>query len=100
MLATVPKNIITTANSLANLNYNLIGYLPAPLIYGLIKDSGKGNNARLAMGALMFSVAIPVLTQLFSACSLLNSESFKFIEDEEGFGEEEEEGEEGEEFKE
>jgi len=61
LLATVPKDQIATANSIANLGYNLIGYLPAPVVYGCIYDAGTGGNARVAMASLMFSTAIPVL---------------------------------------
>jgi MFS transporter, Spinster family, sphingosine-1-phosphate transporter len=61
LLATVPKDQIATANSIANLGYNLIGYLPAPVVYGCIYDAGTGGNARVAMASLMFTTAIPVL---------------------------------------
>ena len=62
MLNTVDRSSKTTANSIANLIYNLIGYLPAPMIYGLIYDSGEGGNARGAMATLMFT---PVLSIAF-----------------------------------
>ena len=52
----------TTANSVANLAYNLGGYLPAPFVYGLIYDSGEGGHARLAMATLMFSPTISVIS--------------------------------------
>lgn len=45
MLNTVEVNQKTTANSLANLWYNLFGLLPAPYVYGAIYDSGEGENA-------------------------------------------------------
>jgi len=41
MLNTVDQNLKTTANSLANLNYNLLGLLPAPFIYGAIYEAGE-----------------------------------------------------------
>ena len=62
MLNTVDQNLKTTANSLANLSYNMLGYLPAPFVYGAIYDFGDGNNARYAMGTLMFSPIISVVT--------------------------------------
>lgn len=43
MLEIVQKDMLATANSLANLNYNLLGYLPAPVIFGAIYDSGPGK---------------------------------------------------------
>ena len=57
----------TTANSLANLSYNMLGYLPAPFIYGAIYDFGEGKNARYAMGTLMFSPILVVGALLGSA---------------------------------
>lgn len=69
MLNTVDKHFKTTANSIANLIYNLVGYLPAPTVYGLIYDAGKGGNAREAMATLMF---IPILcVVLFAMASVL-----------------------------
>ena len=75
MLSTVSQNHKTTANSLANFSYNLLGYLPSPFIYGAIYDSGDGNNARLAMGVLMFS-PIFTLISLFSATYLIKRDDF------------------------
>ena len=66
MLSTVDENLKATANSLANLFYNLGGYLPAPYIYGAIYEIGEGNNAKMAMCTLMFSPIISVAT-LFAA---------------------------------
>ena len=36
MIAQVPPNMRTLANSLANLFYNLLGFFPAPSIYGFV----------------------------------------------------------------
>ena len=38
MLATIDARLKTTANSLANLIYNLGGYLPGPFIYGAVYE--------------------------------------------------------------
>jgi hypothetical protein len=46
------------------LSYNLLGYLPAPFIYGAIYDSGDGKNGRLAMACLMFTPLLSVITLL------------------------------------
>lgn len=40
------------------MSYNLLGYLPAPFVYGAIYDSGDGGNSRQAMATLMFSPVI------------------------------------------
>ena len=66
MLATVDDSLKATANALANLFYNLGGYLPAPYIYGAIYELGEGNNAKMAMSTLMFSPVSSVVA-LFAA---------------------------------
>jgi hypothetical protein len=45
----------------------LLGYLPAPFVYGAIYDSGDGNNGRLAMGCLMFTPLLSVVALLSAA---------------------------------
>ena len=67
MLSTVQKEYKTIANSIANLSYNLLGYLPAPTVYGLIHDAGEGGNSRLAMMMLMFSPIISILSLYIGA---------------------------------
>lgn len=66
MLNTVEGTQKTTANSLANLSYNLLGYLPAPFVYGAIYDAGEGGNSRYAMSSLMFSPIISVVSLIAS----------------------------------
>ena len=36
LLNMVPPSLRTLANSIANLVYNLLGYLPAPFVYGIV----------------------------------------------------------------
>ena len=62
MLNTVEDRYKTTAMAVANLIYNLCGYLPAPMVYGFIYQLGDGNNAREAMAVLMFT---PILCVTF-----------------------------------
>jgi hypothetical protein len=44
----------TVANSLANLSYNLLGYLPAPSIYGLVCSLTGGEKSRWGITVLMY----------------------------------------------
>lgn len=56
----------SSANSIANLCYNLFGYLPAPSIYGMISAATKietpsgGNKSRWSMGVLLYSTIVTV----------------------------------------
>lgn len=74
MLSTVDKQYKTIANSIANLSYNLIGYLPAPTIYGLIHDAGEGGNSRWAMGVLMFSPIISITCLYLGAFLIIKND--------------------------
>lgn len=60
MLNTVDEHLKTSANSLANLAYNIFGFLPSPFVYGAIADIGPvvGGNKRMAM---QINLLVPVL---------------------------------------
>ena len=49
MLNFVPPNMRTMANSIANISYNLLGYLPAPLLYGIAYEYGGSGKSHLGM---------------------------------------------------
>lgn len=80
MLSTIDKQFKTAANSIANLNYNLLGYLPAPTVYGLIYDLGEGNNARAAMATLMFTPIISLLCITGAAYLLIRDDVLGYKE--------------------
>lgn len=54
LLISVKPHERTIANSLANLSYNLFGYLPAPFVYGFICTLTGGNQSHYGMIFLMF----------------------------------------------
>ena len=63
MLNTVDMSLKTQANSIANISYNLLGFLPAPFVYGSMCDiGGVQQSTRIAMKFLMF---MPILSCLF-----------------------------------
>jgi MFS family permease len=57
MLSTVEPELRPKANALANISYNLLGFLPAPYIYGLITDQTGGKYSRWG---LMFTAFMNV----------------------------------------
>lgn len=83
MLSTVEPQFKTSANSMANLSYNLLGYLPAPTVYGLIYDAGDGGNARHAMATLMFTPAISLVCLLGAAYLLIRHDVLHYKQQEE-----------------
>lgn len=57
MLAQVPPNLRTLANSIANLFYNLLGFFPAPSIYGIVyQATGAGESRYGLLSIQIFNV--------------------------------------------
>ena len=60
MLNSVPENLRTSANSLANLSYNCLGYMPSPILYGFISSLVETNKtkmkSRIPMAVILYSV--------------------------------------------
>lgn len=59
MLETIDSNFKATGNSVANLSYNLLGFLPAPSVYGFVSDLA---SPKYAMATLMFTPIISLIT--------------------------------------
>lgn len=58
LLNTCPESIRTIASSIANLMYNLLGYLPAPYIYGVVYQANGGGKSRSGMFSLQISAVL------------------------------------------
>jgi MFS family permease len=56
----------TIANSVANLSYNVLGYLPSPFVYGFVCTLTGGTQSRYGIGLLMY-MTIPASLFLFLA---------------------------------
>lgn len=57
MLSSVPRPIRAFASSMAQLFQNLLGYLPSPFLYGVVKNSfGHGVAMTLLMGWSLWGV--------------------------------------------
>ena len=69
MLNTVDQQLKTTANSIANICYNILGFLPAPIVFGLISDMGPrtGGNKKAAMTFLMCMPMVAVFFLFYAA---------------------------------
>lgn len=78
MLETVDNKFKATGNAVANLSYNLIGFLPAPSIYGFVYDYGDGGNGTAAMATLMFTPIISLTCVLFAACLIIKNDTFGY----------------------
>ena len=61
MLNFVPPDMRTMANSIANLSYNLLGYLPAPLLYGIAYEYDGGGKSHLGMWAIQMFTCVAFL---------------------------------------
>ena len=64
LINNVPPSARTTANSIANFVYNLLGYLPAPYVYGLVYDLTGSGDSRWGLFALECSGIFAVLVMV------------------------------------
>ena len=53
MISSIQKNMRNIGNSVAQFVQNLIGYIPAPILYGLVNDFTGGDDSRWGMVMLM-----------------------------------------------
>ncbi|EAS04286.2 MFS transporter (macronuclear) [Tetrahymena thermophila SB210] len=53
MLHSIPKNYRAFGNSQAQLFHNLLGYLPAPVVYGIVNQMSQSVEKRSGMKVLM-----------------------------------------------
>jgi hypothetical protein len=65
MLNSVDDHLRGSANSVAMLSYNLLGFMQAPFIYGLIskiveKQDDLQNKSRIPMMCLLYSVFLTI----------------------------------------
>lgn len=75
IITSVPKKYAGSANSICILSYNLIGKLPAPYIYGIIKTHSSG---RIAMMISMWCSLVAVA--FLSITSFLRSKHYARIQ--------------------
>ena len=54
MLNQVPQNMRTVCNSIANLSYNLLGYVPAPYVYGYMYQRYGGGTSHAGLMTIEF----------------------------------------------
>jgi hypothetical protein len=66
LLSIVKPTEKTVANSIANLSYNILGYLPSPFLYGIVCEFTGGSESRYGLILLMFA-AIPSMLCCFGA---------------------------------
>lgn len=78
MLESIDPKFKATGNAIANVSYNLLGFLPAPSIYGFVYDYGDGNNAFAAMATLMFTPALSFVCITLAACFLIKTDALGY----------------------
>ena len=63
------------ANSFSNLMYNLFGFFPSPLVYGLANTiiGGGKKNSRWGMRIIMYSISLIFVFIIFAICKDKNT---------------------------
>ena len=66
MLNSVEGNKKISANSLAQIAFNLIGFLPAPTFYGFIAQLCKNKTSKIPISCLLMTGVIAISILLIS----------------------------------
>ena len=66
IISSIPPNLRARGNSLSNFFANLIGYLPAPFVYGFISGQFKSSHPRLAITIVLYSSLVGVIFMAIS----------------------------------
>ena len=74
MLNSVPEKKKISANSLAQISFNLLGYLPAPTFYGFVAQIVDNPKSKIPMGCLIYYSVVPVLALLLAVHKKLRKE--------------------------
>lgn len=78
MLNTVAEEDKGSAMSLANLSYNLLGYLPAPTFYGLVSNLVK-ESSHVPIGALLYSQFLTICLGIYAIKLKLRNDGVTII---------------------
>ena len=66
MIASIPENKKEIGNSISQLFYNLIGYLPSPFIYGLVCKYTGGSKSKWGLVVLVLWGVLGVINLYFA----------------------------------
>ena len=61
MISSLKPELRAAGNSVSNILQNLIGFLPAPLVYGFIYERTKDSNPKLAMSLTLWYAGVGTL---------------------------------------
>lgn len=67
MISSLSPENRAAGNSISNILQNLIGFLPAPFVYGMIFESTKKTDPKLAMGITLWYSCIGIVFIVISA---------------------------------
>ena len=66
MLSSIPDNSKEIGNSVTQLCYNLLGYLPSPFLYGLVCKYTGGTKSRYGLGVILLWAYFGVIALFFA----------------------------------
>lgn len=66
MISSLKKDLRAAGNSISNILQNLIGFLPAPMVYGFIFEKTKDSNPKLAMTLTLWYSGVGIIFLLIS----------------------------------
>jgi MFS family permease len=69
MIHAAPKRYRAIGNSIAFFSYNLLGYVPGPMVYGFISKH-TGPTSRIGMMVLVYALIVAFFLLWFSCCGI------------------------------
>ena len=72
MISTIPDNYKEIGNSLTQLFYNLIGFLPSPYIYGLVTSYTGGEDSKWGLSVIILWSFLGFIALLYGQKYLIN----------------------------
>jgi len=76
MINAAPKRHRAIGNSVAYFSYNLFGFIPGPLVYGIVQ-SYTGTESRLGMTILVYSLIISFCFLWLACCGMSSMKTEK-----------------------
>ena len=74
MISCIPENFKEIGNSITQLCYNLIGFLPSPFIYGLVSSYTGGEDSKWGLSVIILWSFFGFISLIFARYIFINDE--------------------------
>ena len=78
MISSLKKDLRAAGNSMSNILQNLLGFIPAPFVYGILYDSTKESDPKLAMTLVLWYSSVGIV--FMSLAMFFRYKNWKILE--------------------